>query len=298
MEQTLDLCRQWSESGLFALRQMLPLMRPVAIFEGWTDDQRETLGMLLTAAARSSESVMLLTAYGQLWDAEMVLRSVFEGTLKFVYLLESRNDFATRYQEYAESLFELSLLKDHQKAKDFLDTAADPGADAWRPIRDRVLAEAEYQVLRARYDSVRRRELEGRWGFTTLLNGLSRRRDASFRELSGLAWAYSLASHLQHADYVGVALPMDREGRGAARRDAIHRAHHARLVIDTLTSLVNRLAVGYSYVGADMRPVGEALSTVHGIRGSFGGAYEEWLDVEYDLRGDKPSRAAEQPADR
>jgi hypothetical protein len=293
MQPMESIQRVWAERGLFALRDLLPLMRPVGVYEGWTNDQRQTLGMLLTAIARSSESVMLLCAYGQLWDAEMVLRSVCEGTLKFVFLLESREEFATRYDEYAESLFELSLLKDHQKAKDFLETASDPNADEWKPIRDRVLDEAECQRLRAKYHGAARRELEGRWGFTSLLNSLGRRRDATLRELTGLAWGYSLMSHLQHADFLGVALPFDREARADSRRDTMHLAHLARLVIDPLTHLLNRLTVGYRYVEADLQPVGRALAAIDAVRESFGGAYETWIETEYGARanGPEPSRS-------
>ncbi len=281
MEQLVSVQRAWSERGLFALREMLPLMAPVSEFEDWTDEQRDTLGMLMCSTARSSESVLLLTAYGQLWDAEIVLRSVFEGTLKFVFLLESRDDFKLRHDEYAQQLFELALLKDHQKAKDFLDGASDPNAARWRPIRDRLLPDPQHQELRDRYDKNRRRELEQKWGFTALLNALSRRADGSFKGLAGLAWGYSLMSHLQHADYIGVVLPLDRDMRYAERRETLHLAHLARLVIDTLTSMINRLTVGYLFIREDLGPVLEALSRVDNVRESFGGAYERWTEVEY-----------------
>lgn len=281
MDQMFTLQREWSERGLFTLRELLPLMRPVVVFTGWTDAQRNTLGMLLAAVGRSSESVMLLSAYGQLWDAEMVLRSVFEGTLKFIFLLESQAEFASRHTEYAESLFELALLKDHQKAKDFLENVSDSNADAWRPIRERLLSDPEYQELRSRYDKNQRRDLEAKWGFTMLLNALSKRKDPSFRELSGLAWGYSLMSHLQHADFMGVSLPLDREARSDERREALQLAHLARLIIDSLTQLLNRLTVGYLFVGVDLRPVADAKRTIDGVRASFGGAYERWTEIEY-----------------
>lgn len=287
--------REWSQRGLFTMREMLPLMRTVTMFDGWTDEQRHTLILLASATARSSESVFLLTAYGQLWDAEMVLRSVIEGTLKFAFLLESRAEFDGRHTEYGDNLFEIALLKDHQKAKDFLDGAADPSAAEWRPIRERVLPAAEYEELRAKYDKKHRSDLEAKWGFTTLLNAVGRRKDASFRELSGLAWSYSLMSHLQHADYLGISLPMDRERRAETRRDSMHLAHHARLVNDTLVAMLNRLTIGYLCVGADLRPVSEALAKINSVREGFGGAYDQWLAVEYGVEQKAPTAEIDPP---
>jgi hypothetical protein len=88
-------------------------------------------------------------------------------------------------------------------------------------------------------------------------------------------------SHLQHADYIGVALPLDRDTRAEDRREALHLAHHARLIIDTLTAQLNRMTVGYMFVGADLEPVAEALAKIESVRQSFGGAYERWTEIEY-----------------
>ena len=123
-----------------------------------------------------------------------------------------------------------------------------------------------------------------------MLNALGRRKEASFRQLSGLAWSYSLMSHLQHADYLGISLPIDRDFREEDRRDSIHLAHHARLINDTLVAMLNRLTVGYLCIGADLQPVSEALAKIESIREGFGGAYERWLAIEYG--GEQKSPAA------
>jgi hypothetical protein len=60
---------------------------PVHSYGGWEKDECDTSGRLLAASARSTESILLLMAYGQLWDAEVLSRSVFEGALKFACLV-------------------------------------------------------------------------------------------------------------------------------------------------------------------------------------------------------------------
>jgi hypothetical protein len=102
-----DLQKIWSESGLALLRELLPLMSPVSRYPEWTREERRTLGELLSACARSSESVLLLCAYGQVWDADVISRSVVEGTLKVMYLLQSREHFKQRHQEYAFDLLDI-----------------------------------------------------------------------------------------------------------------------------------------------------------------------------------------------
>lgn len=106
--------RDWAERALMATQSLLPKMAPVSTYPGWQPRERETVSFLLTATARASESAFLLCAYGQLWDAEVLVRSALEGSLKLAYLLQARETFAARHSEYADQLFEIALFKDHR----------------------------------------------------------------------------------------------------------------------------------------------------------------------------------------
>jgi hypothetical protein len=98
---------------------------------------------------------------------------------------------------------------------------------------------------------------------------------------AGLAQGYSTASHIQHADYVGVSTPLDRDRRAADRRDAIHLAHLARLVSDALSCLRMRLVAGYRYIDHDSSSISEATEKINCVCNSFGDPYERWMDIEY-----------------
>jgi hypothetical protein len=277
--------REWAERALMVTRSLLPKMAPVSIYPGWQPRERETISFLLTATARASESAFLLCAYGQLWDAEVLVRSVIEGSLKLAYLLQSRQAFAVRHAEYADKLFEIALLKKHRRAESFLAAISDPDAPRWRPIRDLQLPDNEIAELSARYDKVARRNLETRWGFTGLIGQLSRSADPYFDGLGALAHGYSMASHVQHADMVGVSIALERDRRSAERRDAVHLAHEGRLLSDLLDFLFLRLAVGYRFVAADMSPLAEVRAAIDEARAPFRKAAEDWLRIEYSFQG-------------
>lgn len=98
-DETQKKMRSWADRSLMLMRKLLPLMSPVGSYAGWDKNERQTLGYLLSACARSTESALLLIAYGQLWDAEMLLRSVAEGTFKFCYLLQNHTHFKQRHEE-------------------------------------------------------------------------------------------------------------------------------------------------------------------------------------------------------
>lgn len=111
-DQTSAEQNAWGERGLLLMRELLPFMGQFARSRGLAAHERIGLGMLLSAAARSSESAFFLIAYGQLWDAEVVVRSVFEASLKFAFIVQNREDFPQRFREYTEDQRKLALMKD------------------------------------------------------------------------------------------------------------------------------------------------------------------------------------------
>ncbi len=202
-EEVYTKLKEFSEATLSLMRALLPLMTPVGQFEGWSIEQRRTIGSLLSASARSGESALLLTAYGQLWDAEILVRSVFEGSLKLVYLLQTKDSFEQRHEEYRHDLFRIALLKDHAKVAELLAALPNRDHPSWKPLSDRLLSEEERIKISARYPQAQRRPLDTRWGFTGITGELARSGDPLFSNFSGLANSYSMASHILHADHLG-----------------------------------------------------------------------------------------------
>lgn len=280
-DELFNIQRGFSESTLLLLRELLPLMAPVAKYTKYSEEERQTIGMLASAAARSSESAILLCAYGQLWDAELPTRSTFEATLKFSYLLQAKETFHKRHQEYADDLFNIALMKDHQKALELLAALPNPETDIWKPIRDRIIPDEQLAELRDKYPKQERNALEQKWGFTGLIQSLSRSNDPAFAGFRGLAHGYSVSSHIVHADYMGVSIPLDRDLRENERRKTAHLTHLIRLLSDSCTCLYLRLLVGYRFIGEDLKPVFEAGQRIDEFRASFGPIYQEWLNIEY-----------------
>lgn len=256
-------------------------MAPFAQHPAWEPEEQQTLGMLLTAAARSTESAILLLAYGQLWDAEALLRSVAEATLKFVYITQSRAEFKARMEEYSVHLYKISLLKDDQKVKELLEVLGDPTSREWQPIRDRLLADEERKELSQLYDKATRRTLDMKWGFVGIIDTLKRSQDPAFKSIGGLLHGYAIGSHIHHADFHGIVMPSERSMREPGRRASAHSAHLARLISDAFVYFIFRLSAAYRYIGHDLSAAHQAQSQIDALKKTFGAVYEEFLDAEY-----------------
>jgi hypothetical protein len=280
-DRTFNLQKSWSESALFLMRELLPLMAPVATHTTWTPDQRQTLGQILSASARSTESVLLLCAYGQLWDAELVVRSVLESSLKFAYLLQELQTFEDRHTEFAEHLWEIGRAKDHEKAKSFFDGIPNPGDRRWDPIREMILSDEELKIIRQKFTKEERRELERKWGFSGIVTFMSRSNDPFFAGFKSFAHGYSIASHLLHADFAGTAIPMDRDTRSLERKEAAHLAHLSRLISDVFAFFQCRIFVGYRCIGHGKETLIPAFNRITNLLAAHGKIRDEWMDTEY-----------------
>lgn len=207
-------------------------------------------------------------------------------TLKVMYLLQGREHFKQRHQEYACDLLDIALLKDHRKAQGLLDAIPNPEDREWQPIKEMLLSIAEISGIERRLDRTARRTLDTQWGFTGLVGELSRSRDPMFSSIAGLCHGYAMSSHILHADTVGTAIALERDCRPDGRRQLVHLAHLSRLIVDQLIYLKMRLMVGHRYVGYVGQSLVEADEKIKRLKESFGDTYKRWLEIEYGSPGD------------
>ncbi len=72
---------------------------------------------LFTTLHSTSESILIVLLHGGLFDADILLRCVMEGTIKYCYLMTgTENEKDEKYIEYKEMLYEISKITDHKKA--------------------------------------------------------------------------------------------------------------------------------------------------------------------------------------
>lgn len=272
--------RSWKALSL--MRELLSLSKPIAQDNSWSSEERSVLAMLFIFSARSTESSLLLSSYGQLWDAEMVLRAVVESSLKVAYILQSKEDFKDRITEYSVDHFNISLLKDDSKVRATLAALPDPESITWLPFREMLLSEARRDELNFAYDKTKRRSIESRWGVGGIINSLRQQTGTSQVNFDSMLHNYSLSSHIQHADYIGVSLPYDRESREPINRDTLELAHLSRIISDAFALLVLRITSGYRFLGIDLQPIYDAQNRIQELEESFGDVYGNWMKVEYN----------------
>jgi hypothetical protein len=231
MESTV---KEWAALASHFVGECFDAARP-SIEEGLSeidDLVRFVAANLFIDCHLSSESVLLLVGEQKEWDADIITRSVLEGSFKFTFMLQGRDEeIKAKAMEYWQVLPRFASGKHSERAKRFLDDVQPDYADS-QMFRELILDEAEVEAIRDGFTRQDRQVLEEKWSFSGISKAFSHSEDSGFRLLSHLAHGYGMSSHLLHKDADGIGIVWERRRRNSERQAAVRLAHSARLVSD------------------------------------------------------------------
>ena len=190
---------------------------------------------LFTQLYSTGESILMLTSHGSIWEADILLRTLFEGTIKYIYMMqECLAQKSDLIEEYYNIIPEMQKISDHEKAVEAINMFKLTGIDK-HPFQVSVLKEKELEKLKEKYSKNRIRELSQKWSYKNILRNLIIK-DNKYEMLATTLYTYSFSSHLIHYD--GECLKQ-RSGalmNNAVRNDeALDVAHLLRIISNVLS---------------------------------------------------------------
>lgn len=184
----------------------------------------------------SSESVLLLVLNQKEWDADLVARSVLEGSIKLVYMLHG--DDAERLRkadEYWNILPLFSSIRHSERLRGLLGALTDSNDRQWLPYKDLLMSKEQISEIHSKYATKDRKKLEETWSFTGISRWFASSQEPGLSGLAHLAHGYGMSSHLLHKDADGVGMVWERFGRTPEAQSAVKIGHSARVVSDICT---------------------------------------------------------------
>jgi hypothetical protein len=241
----------------------------------------QVLRELFISCHLSSESVLILVSNLKLWDAETLLRSVVEGTFKFVYLcLGTKSEIEAKFREFSIDLFEIDRIKRHKRISDFLAAIPDPQSDEWKPFRDLLLPPEELQRLHSTYPRSSRKDIENRWSFHSIVNSFAGA-PINLESFKHLFLQYGTGSHILHQDAVGIAVLCERTRRSDERREAIEMVHGAREISDLSVMAFLRYLAVLHLCGKDTQIAMQEYLEQEKLHNEKTHSRAYWHDIEY-----------------
>lgn len=180
---------------------LVPLYR-----SGKGEEQEVTVPLFTTLHSTSVSILILVQNQSALHDADILLRSVMEGTIKYCYIMNgTQEQRSNRYHEYRHMIPDIDKLSDHVKAVETIDILKEFSCENVIPAFEvHVLSEDDRAELQKRYPKEMRRKLKQKWGYQSILRDLANEREV-YKTLIGTLSTYALTSHFCHYDWTGLS---------------------------------------------------------------------------------------------
>lgn len=170
--------------------------------DSFSDDEYLAVHALFVSCRETEKSVMMLLRNRLVFDADALLRSVAEGSVRILYMLSGpREGVHEKIKEYVESL-PLEVQKNLKKRAVSVVDQKEGSTD-------------EYREILSQFEGVETsgtpNEIGGRWSFSGLFKELKGELWGAVR-LSRIQIAYALQSDLLHKGYLTCQLRQELGG--------------------------------------------------------------------------------------
>ena len=247
-------------------------------------DAQFVISQLFSDCHLSAESVLILVKEGKAWDAEIILRSVFEGSIKLTYILNgSKQEIANKADEYWNVLPLFAAIKRSRNAKQVLEAVEDASDITWLPLHEVLLPDIEVERIQKQYPKSVRSAMEQKWSCSEIMLRFGKSDNMALQKLSKLMHGYSMGSHLIHKDADGIGMVWERYQRDDRRQDAVFLAHSARLVSDVCAYSKLRLLSLLHAVGKKAKCIDQVDKEYDLLYSQLRQASGSFSDVEYTL---------------
>ncbi len=284
---------QWSSKCSFALGEYFDLCKPFLLGEPKIDPKLQfVLSQLGISCHLTSESVFLLISNVKLWDSDILIRAVIEGTFKYLFLcVGNENEREIKLREYWDDLPEINRIKRHLRIQEFLakvdGSGENSGADEWKPLRDMLLNLDELNDLQSRYPRKSRQQIEQKWAFNEIAQTIAKPEidPGGYQAMKSMNFSYGMASHMVHQDADAISIIWDRNRREPERLASIELAHGARGLSDLISMAMARSIATFRLHGNDIKPVKELFASHESFLSEMNTAHKTWFDIEYKKYG-------------
>ncbi|MGL5717990.1 MAG: DUF5677 domain-containing protein [Paraclostridium sp.] len=210
-----------------------------------SEKKDELIGLqrMATVAQLTSESTIILVSEEKIFDAEVLLRVVLEGTVKMIYMsIGNEEERKLKSQEFWDTLAKIDTLKKSAKAKTLIDTFSRFKETA---IGGYLELDREIKDFQEDTSSKIRKRIENKWAFNNMIEEISNN-SQEWNELKSISLTYNQSSNLTHMDSIAIGMIMDRMIRPDLQVD-----HTCKILSDILILSEFRLKSICSILGKE-----------------------------------------------
>jgi hypothetical protein len=233
---------------------------------------REIVRGLDNSCGARTNAASVLISNKHIFDAEILMRSVIEGTVKVArFATASVSERAGLAQQFDMLWFD-ATARDQRWLREILEWLP-PDNPAYRVLEAGLLPQHEFM----QEDPIAKqlRTLRSQWSFGVLCRNLLASQDSILATLAHSSFFYSLGSHFIHHDKISLDAIADVWKLPDAERRSHEAAHRARLMSDGVGMTMARLHMISTYIEAAPRAA-KLFQQLDKLRLRLSTVWKEW----------------------
>ncbi len=226
----------FSHRALELYRKLITDLAPFYRKEsGFNEFNQIVLTELFIQLYCTGEKILMLTGSGDVWESDILIRTLSEGTVKYIYMMqEDLNQKSDLIDEYYNIIPEMQRIGDHGKAIEAIEAFKLVGVER-HPFQLSIVSDEELEELKNKYSKNKISNLNIRWTYKNILKSLMEKEE-KYKVLGSTFYSYSFSSHFIHYD--GESL---KQRAGALRLNVVEndktldKAHMLRIVSNVVS---------------------------------------------------------------
>ncbi|MDQ0455238.1 DUF5677 domain-containing protein [Rhizobium paknamense] len=200
-----------------------------------TPDVTQTLKRLFVYLSDRNQAVSFLVSWGYSWDAEIIMRSLYETSAKILFIcLADDKEKPELLKEFWDKLGSIGNKRRARKAEfcaEILETDTVPTA-IFQALNDERVFD-----FGSTGNKAERKRLEQKWSFSEIIASLDGRVVDSkpLVGIKSMLHLYGMCSHLAHADSTALDLMTDRALRSKDELLHLEAGHISRILSDQVS---------------------------------------------------------------
>lgn len=234
--QYLELINERIGEASFLTNELFFSLGPL-YQENCGQEQEVTVPLFTMLHSTSSTILTLLSEEMALPDADVLLRTVMEGTVKYCYLMNGTpEERKAKYEEFRYALYEMEMISDHNKAVETLRIFEEFSVDnSAIPFEANILPDDLLKELQSKYTKKQKDEIKRRWTYQSMLRSLAEDKEAYKAQLGTLS-TYATTSHYAHFDWSGLSSRLAQLKANAENTDTHYDVVHGFRIISNILS--------------------------------------------------------------
>lgn len=233
------------DNALFLMNELFISLAPL-YQENCGQEQSVTVPLFTMLHSTSSTILSLLSEEMALPDADVLLRTVMEGTVKYCYMLNGTpEERRIKFEEYRYALYGMEMVSDHKKAVETLGIFEEFSIDnSTIPFEVSILPDDLLKNLQSQYTNKQKDEIKRKWTYQAMLRSLAKDRPEYKAQLGSLS-TYASTSHYAHFDYTGLSSRQAQLKAIAKNTDGHYDVVHGFRIISNILSFAMFRACEY-----------------------------------------------------